>query len=508
MDSFLELHNILLPQEKYSLLEKNTNILIFKYNQAIIKYTFELENIIIEPTNYLGYHVFRIINSRLNLGYNIFDKKFLIKITNFLELNSEIVIILNELLNSDYLGLCTCCSKPVNIMGLDFIRTCSDNNCIRTLNHLPTQDTVISSYQKDREVTLILIKFLIYCSMHHPKRDLAFNPVPSLLGVESPVDFVNVIPEYFKQNDLITIDKFISESENDLELYSKLDNISYGIIKNSLTSNYFNLMSRNDVYNDGSVTFISMIYPSEIEKDFHYKTNFLFHGASIFSWYPIIKNGLKVLSGTQLQANGAAYGPGIYMSDSLSVSLGYSSRSTLHGPVVGVFQLKEPIDKFKKVNNIFVIPDEKILLLRALIVFKSSNGHTSKILKEINDYYTVNPVKDIEITKQSTSNIKNKRLSKELDILKKNNFTDIKIIDESIQWEILLLNLKITINFSNYPLNAPNLVLTSGNLPSTIIDSASNIKIPILHPTNWTVKNNILEIIQQLTTIIQLNSNS
>lgn len=508
MNSFIELHNILLPVDKYNILEKDSNILSVKYNEAIIKYIFEFENLIIEPTNYHGFHLLRIINSKLNLGYNIFDKKFLINTTKFFELNSEIVIILNELINSDYLSLCTCCSKPTSIIGLDFIRTCSDNNCIRTLNHIPTQDTVVSSYQKDREVTLILIKFLIYCSMHHPKRDLAFNPVPSLLGVESPIDFINVIPETLKEKDLNTLDEFISESENDLELYSKIDNISYGIIKNSLTSNYFNLMSRNDVYNDGSVTFISMVYPSEIEKEFQYKTNFLFHGASIFSWYPIVKNGLKVLSGTQLQANGAAYGPGIYMSDSLSFSLAYSKRSTLHGPVVGVFQLKEPIDKFKKVTNIFVIPDEKILLLRALIVFKSSSGHTSKILKEINDYYTVNPAKDIEITKQSTSNIKNKRLSKELDILKKNNFNDIKIIDESVQWEILLFDLKITINFSNYPLNAPNLVLIAGKLPDAIIDSSFNIKIPILHPSNWTVKNNILEIIQQLTTVIQSNINS
>lgn len=505
MDSFLELHNILLPVEKYSLLEKNYNILDLKYNEAIIKYTFDFENVIIEPINYLGFHILRIINSKLNLGYNIFNKKFLINTTNFFGLNSEILVIISELLISDYLNYCTCCSKPTSIMGLDFIRTCSDDNCVRTLNHLPTQDTIISSYQRDKEVALILIKFLIYCSMHHPKRDLAFNPIPSLLGINNHNDFVNAIPETFKEKDLITLNQIISESENDLELYSKIDNLSYAIIKNSLTSNYFNLMSRNDAYNDGSVTFISMVYPSEIEKEFQYKTNFLFHGASIFSWYPIVKNGLKVLSGTQLQANGAVYGPGIYMSDSLSFALSYSNRNILHSPVVGVFQLKEPIDKFKKVTNIFVVPDEKILLLRSLIVFKSSTGHTNKMLKEINDYYTLNPAKDIETTKQSTSNIKNKRLNKELDILKNNNINNIKIIDESVQWEILLLDIRIQINFSNYPLNAPNLVLVAGKLPDAIIDSSSNIKIPILHPSNWTIKNNILEIIQQLTSIVQTN---
>ena len=44
-----------------------------------------------------------------------------------------------------------------------------------------------------------------------------------------------------------------------------------------------------------------------------------------------MKNGLKNLSNTQLMANGAVHGNGIYLSDLFSMSLGYSKPNKLTG---------------------------------------------------------------------------------------------------------------------------------------------------------------------------------
>ena len=49
-----------------------------------------------------------------------------------------------------------------------------------------------------------------------------------------------------------------------------------------------------------------------------------FHGSNHENWHSILRNGLKNASGTKLQANGAAYGSGIYLSPHASVSFGYS----------------------------------------------------------------------------------------------------------------------------------------------------------------------------------------
>ncbi|XP_041376441.1 protein mono-ADP-ribosyltransferase PARP6-like [Gigantopelta aegis] len=47
-------------------------------------------------------------------------------------------------------------------------------------------------------------------------------------------------------------------------------------------------------------------------------------GSNIENWHSIIRQGLVVASGTNKQVNGAAYGKGIYLSPSVSVSSGYS----------------------------------------------------------------------------------------------------------------------------------------------------------------------------------------
>jgi hypothetical protein len=52
-------------------------------------------------------------------------------------------------------------------------------------------------------------------------------------------------------------------------------------------------------------------------------TTLAWHGSRVENWHSIFRNGLKVYSGTEQQANGAVYGNGIYVSPYSSTSLGY-----------------------------------------------------------------------------------------------------------------------------------------------------------------------------------------
>ena len=52
------------------------------------------------------------------------------------------------------------------------------------------------------------------------------------------------------------------------------------------------------------------------------KTQFLWHGSSGERWHSIFRNGLKNMSNIDC-ANGASYGPGIYLAKDPSMSLSY-----------------------------------------------------------------------------------------------------------------------------------------------------------------------------------------
>ena len=120
---------------------------------------------------------------------------------------------------------------------------------------------------------------------------------------------------------------------------------------------------------------------------------FGFHGSQIENWHSILRLGIKNMSGTPLQVNGAAYGAGVYISPSAAMSLGYSrvqsggtvrrttlkrqssgssGNSFLTGKDVKVMALCELIkgDEFiKKNGDIWVIPDDTTMVTRFLFVF-------------------------------------------------------------------------------------------------------------------------------------------
>lgn len=55
----------------------------------------------------------------------------------------------------------------------------------------------------------------------------------------------------------------------------------------------------------------------------------LFHGSAFENWHSIIRNGFLVGSFTKLQVNGASCGKGIYLTDSLSIALSYTSTTPM-----------------------------------------------------------------------------------------------------------------------------------------------------------------------------------
>lgn len=129
---------------------------------------------------------------------------------------------------------------------------------------------------------------------------------------------------------------------------------------------------------------------AEVEFDSRRKTMkscFLFHGSGKQNWYSLMCNGIKVASNTKLMTTGAAYGVGVYASDTLAVSYGYSgyggvptssdanSSDTLsNNQIVAVYEILGNKETYKKSNSIYVINDDTLLIIRYLIAIPTQSS--------------------------------------------------------------------------------------------------------------------------------------
>ena len=398
LEFFISLHEILLPIESYSIdkkdlnnIEINQDQIIISYHQIKINYKFEKKKIkvFLESTDVESSHIFRLLRTK-----KIIDSNDLIDLNE----NSctEYLMSINKLLvSTDNNNYCTVCGNKLVIKGLKKISHCEKDYCRQQYYSLVTDNKVMDLYNQDPRVFMFLLNVFI-TGLTHPKVEQTFNPFPNIPDCNNITELKKIIPQELKlQNHIKLMDK-LNTSNDDFDLFKKLEQNSYCIIKNAISNNYFSMSSRENVIYDSSVIFIHINYSAEIENNFQ-QYYYLFHGSPIYSWYPIIKNGLKVMSGTALQANGARYGHGIYFSDSFKFSLDYSQNIVTCSDtnVVGVFEILEDPVKFKKSNNTFVIDDDKVMLLRSLVITKP----TTKISSDITNYF----IKELPLLKKKTN---------------------------------------------------------------------------------------------------------
>lgn len=501
IESIVNVHNIF-ESEKVVIKEKTFDSIVIKYFDGLVSYkVIDRTSYKIEGLDCIGKHIIRINKITMGLDFTQEDTEYFILTSHtIIDWIINLIDIFNE---EDLLNRCTVCAKKASKVKIKIINTCDNPECEKKFYHLVTDNIVLDNFNKDPRVCIFLIQLLIHGSSH-PKGNLAFNPLPKIIGVKNIEDFKSIMPEQFKQKNFgYFIDKF-TESKDDIKLEKSIGDLSYAIIKNALSSNYFSLTSNESVFPNNSTVLINVNHPTEIEIKFKNNYEFLFHGSSMWSWYPIVKNGLKVLSGTDLQANGAAYGTGIYFSDNFQTSLSYSQRSKISDyNVVGVFQISEPIEKYKKASGIFVIDNDKILMLKSLIICKSSSDYkTSEI---INKFYSKDYKIGTQIVNLGVNIVKNKRLNKEIIMLNNHGITNVQIVNETSEWIITSNKYIIKILFTNYPITPPNIILIQEIdciFPLVFLDSNKNIILPILHPSNWTLNNNLVEIFRQLDQII------
>ena len=401
MEKFIDIANILLPEVKK---EISSDEFILEIDDIKLYHIVEKSTFTIYTTDYLSFHILRLVTNKLKLQKKTWINAE-IKIKN--EYLNEYFIVLKEILETNYYNYCTICGLIHDKLGMSYITTCNNQECIKKFYHYPTSNKITDFYKSDL-TTLILLFKTMFSAFNHPKIEKIFEPLPLIHSIENINALKSIVPNDWLKNNLDELNKIISETYDDFYLWKKLDNnIAYALLLNAVSNNYYSMYSYNDLVNndlkkkilfkenpedDLKIEYYNITYSTDIENkiksklDNKLKYYYLYHGSPFHCWNSIIKNGLKVMSGTEFMTAGAIYGNGIYLSNNLAISMGYAKQTTsFNYSMVGLFQIIEDPEKYKKASGIYVVPDEKILILRTLIKINKITNYT--IYQQLDDYF-------------------------------------------------------------------------------------------------------------------------
>ncbi len=364
---------------------------------------------------------------------------------------------------------CFHCGNMLDLISTDnkFI-SCDKEECINICNSLLLDDTITQEFQKYKNTPNIsVLEFIIktaYWSINSSRSDVIFKPSPLYIEYlaktkrenDMELDWKKLIINFTNKFPIKHILEILKSHDSDIDLYNQIGEVGYSFIKFTIKSNntmiyHGNLISSSDVYdiigknveqneelenyinclgnNIENLTQFSVVHSQQVENKFKKakQTCYLYHGSKQENWYSIMRNGLKVGSNdNKLLINGAVHGAGIYLSDAIDFSLTYSNSDNI---IIGVYQVMENRDKWKKTTNIYVVPDESNVILKYLLVlndneklnvskisysrYRTSGNFNSDMMK-ILDYKFNSTIHKENATKQNqVSTLRNKRLMKE-----------------------------------------------------------------------------------------------
>lgn len=380
---------------------------------------------------------------------------------------------------ASYHRICPSCFtiKPIDTL---IITPC--DKCIPLSFNKIYSNIVTDLYDKD----INQFKLLLYTTLKAIDNKQRFVPVPRYC-VSNQYEDSELNPSQISRDFSYYLDN-VSVSSDDKDLFGRIKEKEYMFLKHIIVSNntrlnYFDDSKQSvvdktiDLWSTASKTNKSIVFTVShpLEKQVKFDSSpdvvHMFHGSSIYNWYSIMRNGLKNYSGTAMMSNGQAYGPGIYLATNIGMAMGYCRTGTDEHNIIGVVQVLNS-SKYKKNDQIYVVPEEADVLLKYLIVIKSKRD-TSDITK-IQDYLTKELPETIKGSLNGSIGITMKRLNKEYEELTKrikklnktktqnldltNHITDVDVdVDRSdniqdkndclvIRWRITLNYIKILDN--------------------------------------------------------------
>lgn len=272
--------------------------------------------------------------------------------------------------------ICPVCSVQLDDPTMIFIHF----KCLELRYDYPENRIVCDTLIRKPDIFLFLFEIL-KSQIIYPER---FIPIPEWFATDGKIDMDRVTIA----TNIITISWRTAGAENDMDLIKKLELPLdvYMLARFMILSCPLQLECVNKVFSATSIQQYKVTWNECTEQQWEKSgegrvPEYLYHGSRVSNWYSILRNGIKVMSGTTWMSAGAAHGTGIYCSNDLALSWGYSQGG--YGPIIiGVYEIWNSAI-YKKTTNIFVIPDENKLRLRYLIYMPNSTNVNVGVLNSI-----------------------------------------------------------------------------------------------------------------------------
>ncbi|ESO90051.1 hypothetical protein LOTGIDRAFT_123828, partial [Lottia gigantea] len=236
---------------------------------------------------------------------------------------------------------CIICDEPHVFQNGAMLKpaVCSRELCVFSYQTLHVMGDAAADIATGAEVVDLLVT-MSKAACKSNRRTIIFDPYPTIVHPMKTTELA-LSPknkDYSKIEEIMNMipDMNSMSMFTSLELKTNLDvrNIlAYPLLQWIISSNRSHIvkLSPNKIISSMATPhqFLLRSSPPAKEAKFcdlrkQYGSTFAFHGSGLENWHSIIREGLVVASGTSKQVNGSAYGKGIYLSPSSSISFGYS----------------------------------------------------------------------------------------------------------------------------------------------------------------------------------------
>lgn len=286
---------------------------------------------------------------------------------------------------------------------------------------------VLSNYisKSNNGDEIIFILKMLTKSLENNKIDDVFSASKpdNKPNINTNIDYLDIVKkDTNKLKEMIHL-FFIGDKEilSEKNIYENINSELYGLLKFIITKSDLQFRLDSELSKIVNITGVYKLeYTSSDENNMKFEaklskqnSKYLFHGSKINNWFSIIYNGLQIYSGTSKQENGASYGKGIYLSDSITFSNTYCKSNSNF--VIGVFEVINA-EKYKKTTNIYVVNDIEDIRLKYIVDVDKIN---QKLLNDLGSYITKSKKQSHMSLKNYVGVMKNKRLLVEYNKIKK-----------------------------------------------------------------------------------------
>jgi len=284
---------------------------------------------------------------------------------------------------------CFVCKAPITS---DRVSICGKDVCKIKIELIDDGDIISNKILRDIECSRLLLDLAVE-AVKSARWQQVFLPMPVFFNKSSQTDLIEYALSIQTGWDQIILNLIESHhGRKDRELHTLLRDDQYVFLKFTMMT-FGKLESCPELSIDPAKSNtlklpelnVYKVLNTRKEKNFKKRVDFqaqyLYHGSRCENWYSIMRNGLKNMSGTLWQVNGARYGSGIYCAASTATSVPYTN---IPYRIMAVLETSKDPNVWQREPGVYVIPNGDDVIIRYILVMRSTDSDINDITMAFN----------------------------------------------------------------------------------------------------------------------------